>query len=259
MRYFALISMVLLLCCWGGQGFAQDACGDLDENPDWTRNMDEFKSFAASGKYDKALDTSEKLFAICYDSPILYTLTGEVVAKKGEKRRAMKYFRRAAELEAKYPTAGGEAKKIWFSYYEAETKRHNDFQLAKTVLWTGTGLGLVGVAAVVAGGILVGTQDKYVASDKNSKMAPLPRGPLEDHGKDVLDCILEPSQKASDKLNPEYIAGWAVLGVGLGMTIVGAVMAGIGGYRYSHSPQVMAENDISVLFGGNYAGIQVSF
>lgn len=258
MRYFALISMSLVMSLWGMQGFAQEACGNLDDNPDWIRNMDEFKSFAASGEYDKALDTSEKLFAICYDSPILYTLTGEVVAKKGEKRRAMKYFRRAAELEAKYLTSKNEAKKIWYSYYEAETKRHNDFNLAKTVLWTGTGLGLVGVAAVVVGGILVGTQDEYVDSDRNSKMAPLPRGPLEEHGKNVIDCIMDPDSK-SVKTNPEYIAGWAVLGVGIGMTLVGAVMAGIGGYRYSHSPQIMAENDISLLLGGNYAGIQVSF
>ena len=52
----------------------------------------------------------------------------------------------------------------------------------------------------------------------------------------------ENSPQISHGVHGMYIAGWTLVGVGAALTVAGAVVAGVYGYRYTH-------NDTTVSFG----------
>ena len=88
-----------------------------------------------------------------------------------------------------------------------------DSRRAEIVMWTGTGVGIAGLLSLIAGATLVAT------SENHKTVSVLPPSP---------------NETVEVSFNGYRSAGLITLGIGIGATIVGTVMAGIGGYFYTH-------------------------
>ena len=244
------LPVVLCLTCLFSLSICPNAyadCEDLDSNPAWTTGIIDIKKAVRDGKYDNALEMAKRLYGICMESPILYLYTGFAVQKNGEEARAIKYFNKAGELAATKPTNPKDAQLIWYTLYETEhpnsadhvvqekdavlkmmtdevthEKEENEKLLNlltntggidivnsyQNILWTGVGIGSAGLLLTITGSILVGTQSP-INEDKLSSE------------KEIY-------------LKGGYIAGWTLLGIGLGLTLAGAATSGYAGYHLSH-------------------------
>lgn len=104
----------------------------------------------------------------------------------------------------------------------------------KAVMWSGVGIGAAGVVLLITGGVLVNQDDKT-----NTKEA-------------AIDSNIT--------LKGEYVGGLVSLGVGAGLTVVGALMAGLGGYWYSQENALGHSNtSVSVHVSPINSGINVTF
>ncbi len=108
---------------------------------------------------------------------------------------------------------------------EDEAKRHN-----KNLMWTGIGLGIGGLALTGTGLALAMTAKTEDAYDviENKKIKP----------------------KAS------YTVEWSLIGVGAALTVTGAVLTGIFGYRYTHAKE---NETYSMIIGPNSASFVMNF
>lgn len=97
----------------------------------------------------------------------------------------------------------------------------------ETILWTGVGIGIAGLALAGAGAGVAQSVD----------------------GSGLIEVKDDNGLKVSTK----FIAGWALIGSGIGMTVAGAIMAGIGGYNYSKS-----KSDAVMSFGVTPVGTSFS-
>ena len=118
---------------------------------------------------------------------------------------------RINELEKSVIISGNEASNLVNSKMESV---RSDYY---TMMWTGAGLGLGGLL-IASGGIAM------IAVVNNHK-----------------------EDGANYKINPPYVVGWTLLGLGAGLTITGAIMTGIAGYKYTHFD--VPETDMTVSFG----------
>ena len=245
-KLLSLISIlcVLIICAmpmWS-QAFAD--CENIETNPEWLDNMSKLEKCVNNGDYDCATETARALFRICNKSPRLHALTGLTMKNNGEVDRAEKYFQRAVELSAEYGVSLEDARLAWDSYYEfrnpesakdvidarkraldsmqnavMEVQEKNELltnQLINTggmeiinnykgLMWSGVGIGSAGIASIVVGGVLVGKSEKVKKSNLGEEIS----------------------------IKRDYVTGWTLLGLGIGMTAVGVALAGYGGYKYA--------------------------
>lgn len=231
-----------------------EGCSNLGNNEPFVRGMDNLHNLLEAGKMDEVIEQAKPLFRICKGSPALLYYTGVAFREKGDVERAKKYFLTAAENIKNFSVDDSITRKIWYALYEAENPsrteasvkekdekiveltdqldvlKDKNAQLAysagqmdraaddaistyKSIMWTGTGFGIAGIALAVTGGVLM-TKDKEISvrlSDVSTSDGTLKQ---EMKSKDVLPYVL--------------------LGAGIGMTVVGAVAAGISGYKVMH-------------------------
>lgn len=227
-----------------------DACYGLNQNEDWYRLFNLFSTSFKAGDYDKALEYTRELEDICARSPILNYSIANTYAKIGDRERAKRYIVAATDNLNEFSATYEMIAKIWSARCDIESsdikndtndalKRENELNAQveslkerayeaidaekshyAAIMWTGTAVGIVGIGSVVAGAVLLATQD----TDLKVEVTP---GELQ-FNKD--GAIVAP--KKSVKHNHEIKAGYALLGVGIAATVTGAIMAGLGGYHY---------------------------
>lgn len=222
----------------------EDTCYSLDRNEDWFRLFAEFSKAFSAKDYDKALSYTGELEQICSRSPVLNYSIANTYLQKGNLDIAKGYIE-SATLNLKEFSASDEmTQKIWFMRYELENHgkyvalsdlrtRENALQSEidrvresvtesmdatkshyESIMWTGTGIGAAGIATLIAGAVVVGVNRELT-------------------GKVALDTMDRTSKTLSivDSNLRIIEAGYALIGVGIGATVAGAAMAGIGGYH----------------------------
>lgn len=239
---FSLLFTLVLGCLISSQAFAQD-CQNLNENETWLNGLFNIQSLFEKGDYATALDIAKNLYEICPDSPTLLYYTGIALEKQGDTERALIYYQKGSENTFKIATPSSISRVIWYKRYEMEHPERTEDAVAaqaskiesqdkqieelqavidqfpqqkqaileqkaaeiQSLMWTGVGIGGVGIASLVAGAALLG-------ADTN------PLG-------------------GNYKENPKRVAGWTLLGTGLGLAVAGGIVSGLAGYKYSKAKE----------------------
>ena len=228
-----LLFAIALSCFISTQAFAGD-CSEIANNREWIEGINKLQEYYKAENYDAIIETAKPLFQICGDSPTLLFFTGTAIEKKGETERALIYYTKASENLTAIATNVSVSKSIWYKRYELEHPDRTEDAVAaqnakiaeleqqqlinstntsldeskkfETILWTGVGVGIAGVALIGTGaGVAASVQKGDLIRPKDGKLG----------------------------IAPKFTTGWALIGTGIGMTVAGAVMAGIGGYHYS--------------------------
>ena len=238
-----------------------DDCQNLAGNEDWNRNFENLQYEIQTGNYDAAFQSANVLFGICPRSPALNYYLGIAFKDTGDDVKATMYFQKASEYTSEFTVTPEMSRQIWYARYEAEHPECSTFSMAAqkqkeaelnaqndslkldiaaqnarldavnelnntltqkdqealrkkyaTLMWTGTGIGILGIAGTITGAVLVTHCDKY---------------------EDVTGPSTDTKRKYD--IRPGYISGWVLIGAGASLAVAGAVMAGLGGYQYTHS------------------------
>ena len=244
--------------------YAED-CDKFTSNPEWKSNFPIFKNQIDSEQYSDALETAKVLYKICPRSPALNYLTGVALEKTGETNKARTMYEKASEYTSEFATEPEMARRIWFARYEAENpyktddaidalkekivkleeenKSQNqmvwmDQESNKAMMWSGTAIGGTGVILVIVGAALA-FGDYKVYNDVT--------------GEDFS------SQREYESV-PRYSIGLGLLGAGIGLTVAGAITAGIGGYNYVQlNKQKTQDVAVHLGFSYNYAELKLEF
>lgn len=105
----------------------------------------------------------------------------------------------------------------------------------KLAMWTGTGIGIAGVAMLATGLGLIASmsdEDKY-----------------EERGNNV-------DKVKSYKISNRYNAGWAMFGIGIAATVSGAIVSGIFGYKLTH---IERETSMAIQLSPTSASFSMTF
>ena len=294
MQKIFVTGLALLALLLPGLAFAD--CNDIG-TPAFQKGVKDLISLYESGQYKKAIDAAKPLFAKCKEAPSVLYYTGLAFRDQGDIENAKVYIQKASEALSKYSAEPGISRKIWYERYELEhpegtveavntrkimidalttqvgeinkqidnmraqmesdradkdlyIQKNHDLELAvqsggdvtryKNMMWTGAGIGIGGIALIVAGGAVYGTKHndlklKDMEFEKNN------------------NTILNGT---SDNLQRDL--GIGLLSAGIGMTLIGAVMAGINGYYYTHFSNSDADN-VSVNAGLGSFEMKVKF
>lgn len=284
-RHGILGAMAVAAALFPSISFAD--CSRLDEDDNWNTGLTKLIEQVNTSQYKEAVETAKPMYGICESSPALFYYTALALRGSGDEERARIYFTKASELTSVMAVESGLSRKIWFERYEADhpestadaiTKRKEeienlrkelDVQLElnhkqevelatrtgeieavnsknldavkqyKAIMWTGVGVGMAGVVAAGVGGGLVAIND----GDKKIK-------PSEPKLGDPVD------------FTDTYKASWACLGIGIGLAVSGAIMAGIGGYLYSNAGSKDGErvgDEIAINIGPGSAILDIRF
>lgn len=236
--------------------FAEN-CNNLNQNSDWNSGMTTISSLYKAEKYDQALDVAKSLYNICSVSPTLLYYMGNCIEKKGDKEHALIYYQKASENITQMAVEPGISRQIWYKRYElehperteesvnalklkADELERKNIELStlnamstdstrtyKALMWTGIGSAIGGVILASTGGALVGGLEKNTEI-KNNKA----------------------------QIKSSYLAGWTLLGTGIGLTILGSTLAGIAGYHYSKN---QTDAVLSLQFSPNGASFEMTF
>ena len=143
----------------------------------------------------------------------------------------------------------------------SETKRfasETELRRSEIVMWTGTGIGGLGLVMTVVGAALVAKGhtnpditgiycggEKYCTFSKDGEL--------------VQPSLEDPSSASLEyKLTSYDKPGMVLLGVGIGMTLAGAAMAGLGAYYYLHpSMDVALSDSVSLSWNVSPTNVQV--
>ena len=118
----------------------------------------------------------------------------------------------------------------------ADSKKNleDNIEMYKSLLWTGVGIGIGGLALTATGSALVITSDAIDFKENFN-------GP----------------HKYTEKT--EHVLGWALIGTGAALAITGSVLAGVYGYKYSHHKDNQTDVELSFSVLPNYTSIKVEF
>lgn len=225
----------------------KDNCANVANNERWNSLQLTLKEQLEKEQYDNALNTANELSSICDAVPTLNYITGNIYQKQKDKESARKYYKKAIDNPYGFVLPKEYLEKFYLAYFQVSEGNYtqeevdkllaekdeqialnnssssDNLKIAKTVMWTGTGIGIAGVVVTVLGAIEYWT--KVFDGDP----------------------VWDENKGGPDKTPTKYTIGGTLLGAGIGLTVVGAVMAGIGGYYYTHSDSSIALSD-SVSF-----------
>ena len=217
---------------------AQNKCGTLDNNTEWISGMQQLIETMQTEDMPKAKLQAKALANICADAPTLNYLQGKIAEALGEKQEALYYYQKASENTYTFAIDPDNAKKIWYTRYENEHPERTASALElnnetlssleaknahlqalnteyaesyKKLLWSGVGIGAGGL-------VLAGTGAALVAMSHSSKFEK--------------KTDTEPYIVSDD---PVHATGWILTGLGSGLLITGAILAGIYGHKYKQS------------------------
>ena len=267
--------------------FADD-CLNLAENAPWNEGMTTLSGQMTEKQWDDALKTAESLNTICERSPILNYAMGRIYREKGDDKKALYYMQRATLFTEEFAVKGKTLEQMWFDRYESEhpearpaaiAAREKELeQRTKEVeelttenlrlqgdvkaasqgaradliedieaergryaagMWTGVAVAGVGLVLTgVGAGMIIANRDDTIGFD--------------DGEKDEINNILyiKPYTKGT---NNTY---WGLLGAGIAATVVGATVAGLLGYWYTHTGTSTEADTVSFYSTANGIGIR---
>ena len=228
-----------------------DMCYSLDDNAEWKDLFAKFSDAYQKKHYDQALSYTRDLQHICDRSPILNYSIGTTFREMGNMQEALHYYRRATGNK-EFNISNEMLQKFWYAQYEVENanlicaqsdldacmkkgaeykerlegvlSEHTDLQTSyqqyideqhhrdAVVMWTGAGIGIVGIAAAATGGALL-------AANNN----PVSKVDISGDGK-----------SSAVHIKTMHYVSVAMLSAGAGLAVAGIIMTGIGGYHYTH-------------------------
>lgn len=215
-----------------------DNCKNLEKDKFWAEGFKKVNDLITDKKWDEALDEAHKLYAYCNRSPMINFYLGHIYKELGNEKNVANYLRKATDYTEEFAIKGPLLERIWFERYEAEhpearpekiaemkealknvsaEKMQSEFDSALSLekvrsnyaagLWTGVGLAGAGL---VLGGVGVGM---YFSN----------RDPAMDWD----------SEKARASVKEGYYIGVGLIGAGIGLTVAGAIVAGVMGHHYA--------------------------
>ncbi len=237
---------------------AEDGCATLKSNPEWNNGMKQLLNAIQTNDMTNAKIQSKILADICPNAPTLNYLQGKIAESLGEKQDALYYYQKASENTYAFAVDPDNAKKIWYARYENEHPERSasavnsnsesfaaleaqnvhlqelnaqHLESYKKLLWAGVGIGAGGLA-------LAGTGAALVALSHSSKIEK--------------EAEAKPNKVSDD---PMHATGWIATGLGAGLLITGAVLAGVYGYKYKQSDN----QDISFNLSPSYISFDIRF
>lgn len=241
-------------------GYAQN-CQNLERNATWNETMEQISDDMQSERYDQALEKAKRLENICASSPTLSYVISKIFHHKDDGSKEIYYLQLATRQTKDFAVDPDLLEKMWadriylenpdahpdsiakskkeITSLQAELKRtklitgtvEDTHQFNEVLMWSGTGVGALGVIMTITGAALV-------ASYKD-------------------DSVKFSTDRQKAAANGAYVAGWGVLAAGLTATVVGAAMAGYGGYQYKKALDY--ENSLTVNLNATGASISLSF
>ena len=264
--YSKILGMSTLLAAnllFAGSAAAQD-CADLGNKS----LMEKMNVQIQDKDYHAARKTADKLLKICPTVPSVNYALGKIYQELGDQKSAHTHFSIATDNTEEFAVPKDLLKTMWYARYESEFPEVVAFKTgkieaqyqkaleaerarllnldqqmdegetgelnwAKYVMWSGAGIGIAGVVMAVAGGLVMGFSgiENIVLNDSNIDI----NSPKTDN-----DTYQNAFNLGKEDAMVKYTAGSVLLGVGIGAAVAGAVMAGIGGYKYT---QLKAEKD----------------
>lgn len=238
LRLGVTVFCVLLCIALPCLGYA-DECHQLEGDSKWQSGFAKVNSLIEKEDWTGALHEAEKMYAYCERAPVINYYLGKIWFKLNNRTKGLYFLQRATLYTEEFSVRGGLLERIWYERYEAEhpelspaavsklreeldvTKGElSKFQMEKArkdegkfeiyeairteygvMMWTGAGIGIGGLIFLGIGSGL------------------LARGNMLEYGEKIT-------------VKGDYGAGWALLGIGLGASIAGAVMTGLAGYQY---------------------------
>jgi tetratricopeptide (TPR) repeat protein len=251
--YSKILGMSTLLAAnllFAGSATAQD-CADLGNNIEYKSLMEKMNVQIQDKDYHAARKTADKLLRICPTVPSVNYALGKIYQELGDQKSAHTHFSIATDNTEEFAVPKDLLKNMWYARYESEFPEAVAFKTgkleaqyqkalaegeteelnwAKTVMWSGAGIGIAGVAMAVAGGFVMGFSgiENIVLNESNIEI-----NSETNKYNNVFNLGKEDAMV-------KYTAGSVLLGVGIGAAVAGAVMAGIGRYKYT---QLKAEKD----------------
>ena len=232
-------------------------CNDFDSNSEWQNLMSQFlMQYQNKSQPRPALETALKLNEICDSVPSLNYYIHILYPRIDKPDKAEYHLRRAIQNPGGFGIDASDLENYYYDLYTlthpgALTKEEVDklvdakdkncterikeavaitpsddkaHAISKTVMWTGAGIGIAGIAVTVVGGVLLATYPKKELDFTNSGQVS--------NGDEWNDN------------NQMRINAYATITGGVVATAIGAIMAGIGGYYYTRTkPNEMAITD----------------
>ena len=240
---------------------ASNNCIDIANNPEWASLQTQLQQEMKNSQNNAALKTAQKLSKICDTVPTLNYIISILYTKLEQPdsaKQAEKYLRKAIANPDKFDIPPQTLETFYNDLCDVThltreqvdqmMKERDDMwemrvkeaaalsstgdkshSISKAVMWTGTGIGIAGIATTAVGA--------YFYAKKPSLT--------------VEECSKNEScnfKLQNDKDLKKKYAGYALLGAGITMTITGAIMAGIGGYYYVRSKpnEIAITDDVSL-------------
>lgn len=265
MRRGIFVVLALLCFMWVPLCAFADNCKNLEKDKFWAEGFKKVNDLITDKKWDEALDEAHKLYAYCDRSPMINFYLGHIYKELGNEKNVLNYLRKATDYTEEFAIKGPLLERIWFERYEAEhpearpekiaemkealkterqkvaaagdAQKQSEFDTTLSLqkvrsnyaagMWTGVGLGAAGL---VLGGVGAGM---YFSN----------RDPAMD---------FSPTEPKAD-VKSSYSIGIGIIGTGIGLTIAGAIIAGIMGNAYAQLNK--QERDYSL----NLSSTSVSF
>ena len=239
-----------------------DPCQTLNENATWNTEIVLLTENVKRKDFDAALLNAEKLNEICDRSPIVNYSLGRIYQEKGDEAKAIEYLKRATQNTQEFNIPDSNLQQMWYDRYEAEhpdarpaniearqkeiAQLHSDVDAANERtrlvtaerdakidelhqlereshnnygigLWTGVGIAGAGVVLAAVGGAMMAVKKDEAV----------------DLGEIDINDNLKP--EGSAKVKAANTAYMIMLGAGAGLAVAGSIVAGIMGYKYTHS------------------------
>ncbi|GEM_PF-4937571 len=253
-RFMRLILLILfatiLYVSFGSSSLSArggNECENLQNNPNWLALYEKLRTSFEEEQYEKALNHSHEMLALCENSPFINYITSEIWKRLGNNELSLSYLKTASMNTSEFFVDAETAKIIWYTRYEAEhplsttaaqlerellqtknalkeakkTRRqleeiqneHNEAQEAELnrlwkTTWIGAGFGIAGLLALSTGIAFVASTDyQYTISD------------LDEWNAKIREPVIRE-------------AGWTMIGVGIGITTLGSIVTAYGAYHY---------------------------
>jgi len=252
-KTFKLIALSILAPTFAISSNAFADCSDMG-NEQWNDLSAKMSQAYQAGNYEEAIKYGKSLTLICDRSPATNFVISSAYGQLGRDADGYNYIRKATDYLQEYNVPQAMTEKIWMrrAEYDLPYKKQvaelqaqlevKDREMAaalaagseassanlsasrnlyednmETIMWTGTGVAIGGAVIAIVGGVLAGYYGGE-ANDNLKKIYSMAKG---------NETNLDLGKLKHDYANSNDIAraGYATLGVGLGLGVAGAVTA----------------------------------
>ncbi|GEM_PF-1184182 len=264
----------MLSLFWVSTSFA-DNCDDLDNNEQWTSEFAQLNDAYKQKDWGSALNHAKTLEEICDLSPALNYTIAHIHKEKGDQEKYLFYLQKSTQNTERFAVDKNLLDQMWSEKYiathpEAAPEQltvkddririlqnnlvaanqkianlqathqsgskelaRNESQSAYQAMWIGAGVGIAGLALTGVGAALVASyepgQPEKIETDRTK-------------GNDSQQSLGFYYKYTKE---PLYSFGWALVGAGAAMSVIGTILAGIYGYQYTHSQSQVLSFSVS--------------